>query len=174
MGILTHQAKSIFHPEEIEAFNAFRDKSSSKKPEEVRRQEVLKGVIKPLNNFYEEHLQFYLMEMNKNPILKGVLKGIVEGKFSIINVDIKSDTQRSTKISPMKCLDSSSRRESMETTRKASYSVTLTSIACSRNSSDKRSNKRKIKCHSLRISQVCSPRTWMMCSRQELYSLCWS
>ncbi len=65
-------------PEEIEAFSAFQDKSSSKKPEKIRREELLKVILKPLATFFEEHLQFYLEEINKNPLLKGVLKAIVE------------------------------------------------------------------------------------------------
>lgn len=78
MGIFTPKSKQVFLPEEIEAFSAFQDKTSSKKPEKVRREELLKVILKPLSTFFEEHLQFYLEEINKNPLLKGVLKAIVE------------------------------------------------------------------------------------------------
>lgn len=56
LGIITPKSKTVFLPEEIEAFNAYQDKTSSKKPEEVRRLEVLKAVLKPLETFFEEHL----------------------------------------------------------------------------------------------------------------------
>ena len=83
MGIFTYKSKTIFSQEEIDAFNAFADKTSSKKSDEVRRLEILKMVLKPMESFFEEHLQFYLLEINKNPLLKGLLKAIVEGKSHI-------------------------------------------------------------------------------------------
>ena len=43
----------------------------------------MKFVLKPMETFFEENLQFYLMEINKNPLLKGVLKAIVEGKLQL-------------------------------------------------------------------------------------------
>lgn len=38
-------------------------------------------VLKPMVKFFEEHLQFYLLEINRNPLLRGVLKAIVEGNL---------------------------------------------------------------------------------------------
>lgn len=78
MGIFSPRSKTIFLPDEIEAFEAFKDLSSSKKTEVVRRQELVKMILKPLEIFFEEHLQFYLLEINKNLILRSVLKAIVE------------------------------------------------------------------------------------------------
>lgn len=37
LGIFTPKSKTIFMPEDLEAFNAFQDKTSSKKPDDVRR-----------------------------------------------------------------------------------------------------------------------------------------
>jgi len=41
LGIFTPLNKTVFAPEEIEAFTAFHDKSTSKKPEATRRLELL-------------------------------------------------------------------------------------------------------------------------------------
>jgi hypothetical protein len=82
LGIFNPKSKSIFLKDEIEAFEAYSDYSSSKKPSHIRRQELLKMILKPLETFFEEHLQYYLLDTNKNLILKNVLKAIVEGKIS--------------------------------------------------------------------------------------------
>jgi hypothetical protein len=66
LGIFYPKSKRYFTQDEIKAFEAFSLKSSSKKPTEVRRQELLKITISPLASFFEEHLQFYLLECNKN------------------------------------------------------------------------------------------------------------
>jgi uncharacterized protein with von Willebrand factor type A (vWA) domain len=60
----------------------------------VRRQELLKVILKPLATFFEEHLQFYLEEMNKNPLLKGVLKAIVELGLSEEHQDLTDEMLR--------------------------------------------------------------------------------
>lgn len=78
LGIFTPLNKTVFAPEEIEAFTAFQDKTSSKKNEAIRRRELLLSILKPLEIFFEEHLQYYLEDINKNPLLKAVLKAIVE------------------------------------------------------------------------------------------------
>jgi hypothetical protein len=39
-------------------------------------------VLKPMETFFEQHLTFYLQDINKNPLLRGVLKGIVEVGYS--------------------------------------------------------------------------------------------
>jgi hypothetical protein len=44
----------------------------------VRRHELLKVILKPLETFFEEHLSFYLLECNKNCVLGQVLHAIVE------------------------------------------------------------------------------------------------
>jgi hypothetical protein len=56
MGIFTPLSKTVFLPEEIEAFTAFQDRTTSKKPTETRRLELLQGIFKPLETFFEEHL----------------------------------------------------------------------------------------------------------------------
>lgn len=80
MSLFTPKNRSIFLAEELEAFEAFKDRTSSKKPDNIRRAELLKMVMKPIEQFFEEHLQFYLLDINKNPLLRGLLKAIVEGK----------------------------------------------------------------------------------------------
>ena len=42
--------------EELEAFDAYKEHITSKKPDEVRRQELLKCLLKPLEAFFEENL----------------------------------------------------------------------------------------------------------------------
>ena len=83
MSLFTPKNRSIFQAEEIEAFEAFKDRTSSKKPDNVRRTELLKMVMKPMEQFFEEHLQFYLLDINKNPLLRGLLKATVEGNLSL-------------------------------------------------------------------------------------------
>ena len=80
MGIFTPKSKTIFTADEIEAFEIKADISSSKKPDAVRRQELVKLILKPLETFFEENLQYYLLEINKNLVLKGVLKALIESK----------------------------------------------------------------------------------------------
>ena len=75
-------------PEEIEAFEAFKDHNASKKPEEVRRSELLKCLLKPLEAFFEENLTYYLLEINKNHILKCVLSCIVEVGCTVEHQDL--------------------------------------------------------------------------------------
>lgn len=94
MGIFAPKSKQFFLPEEIEAFSAFQDKTSSKKPDKTRREELLKVILKPLATFFEEHLQFYLEEINKNPVLKGVLKGIIEVGMSEEYQDLTDEMLR--------------------------------------------------------------------------------
>jgi hypothetical protein len=56
LGIFTPQNKAVFTQEEIEAFTAFQDKTTSKKPAATRRLELLQSIMKPLESFFEEHL----------------------------------------------------------------------------------------------------------------------
>lgn len=94
MGIFTPQNKTIFHPDEIEAFNAKKELSTSKKSDAQRRVEILKMILKPLETFFEEHLSFYLMEINKNPLLKGVLKAVVELGYNEEHQDLVDEMFR--------------------------------------------------------------------------------
>ena len=84
----------LFATEEIEAFNAFKDRTSSKKPAETRRLELLQGILKPLESFFEEHLQYHLEDINKNPLLKALLKAIVELGFGEEHQDLTDEILR--------------------------------------------------------------------------------
>jgi hypothetical protein len=94
LGIFTPQAKTVFTAEELEAFAAFQDRTTSKKPEATRRLELLQGILKPLETFFEEHLQYHLEEINKNPLLKAVLKAIVELGFGEEHQDLTDEMLR--------------------------------------------------------------------------------
>jgi hypothetical protein len=94
MGLFVPKSKAVFSAEEIDAFNAFADKSSSKKDDAVRRSEILKMIMKPMEQFFEEHLQFYLAEINKNPLLRGLLKAIVEVGYSEEHQDLTDEMFR--------------------------------------------------------------------------------
>jgi hypothetical protein len=50
--------------------------------------------LKPLESFFEEHIQFYLEEINKNPLLKGVLKAIVEVGYGEEHQDLTDEMFR--------------------------------------------------------------------------------
>jgi hypothetical protein len=94
LGIFTPQSKLVFTTEEIEAFNAYSDRTTSKKPAATRRLELLQGILKPLESFFEEHLQYHLEEINKNPLLKAVLKAIVELGFGEEHQDLTDEMLR--------------------------------------------------------------------------------
>ena len=66
IGVLQPKSKRYFMPEELEALEAGIEHTSSKKPEQVRRQELLKCLLKPFEAFFEENLTYYLLEINKN------------------------------------------------------------------------------------------------------------
>ena len=40
--------------------------------------ELLKIITKPLETFFEEHMQFYLMDISKNPLLAKVFQSRIE------------------------------------------------------------------------------------------------
>ena len=50
--------------------------------------------MKPLETFFEEHLQYYLEEINKNPLLKALLKTIVELGFGEEHQDLTDEMFR--------------------------------------------------------------------------------
>jgi len=56
MGIFTPRSKAVFSTEELDCFNAFADKTTSKKSDGQRRLELLKMTLKPMEAFFEEHL----------------------------------------------------------------------------------------------------------------------
>ena len=60
LGIICPKSRRYFSPEDIEAFEALKEHSTSKKDEATRRIELIQSFIKPLEIFYEEKMQFYL------------------------------------------------------------------------------------------------------------------
>ena len=73
IGILHQNSKRYFLQEELEPLGAFKDHSTSKKSDSIRRQELIKAILKPFCIFLEENLQYYMLEINKNHILRVVL-----------------------------------------------------------------------------------------------------
>ena len=51
-------------------------------------------IIKPLETFLEEHLIQYLLDINKNPILKMVLKGVIELGYAEEHQDLFDELHR--------------------------------------------------------------------------------
>ncbi|CDW78334.1 pumilio domain-containing protein kiaa0020 homolog [Stylonychia lemnae] len=88
IGVLQPRSKRYFIAEELEAFEALKEHTSSKKPEEVRRAELLKCLLKPLEAFFEENLSYYLLEINKNQVLKCVLQCIIEVGCGVEHQDL--------------------------------------------------------------------------------------
>ena len=78
LGIINPKSKRYFAAEEILAFEAHQEHSSSKKDAGVRRMELLKIITKPLETFFEEHMQFYLIDISKNPLLAKVFQSRIE------------------------------------------------------------------------------------------------
>jgi pumilio family protein 6 len=69
VGIQAPLSKTHFTGEEIEAFEALKEHSSSKKDALVRRKELMEIVTKPLETFFEENMLYYLMDTEKSPLL---------------------------------------------------------------------------------------------------------
>jgi hypothetical protein len=76
--MINPKAKRYFSPEDIIAFEAHQEHTSSKKDAGVRRMELLKIITKPLETFFEEHMQFYLMDISKNPLLAKIFQSRIE------------------------------------------------------------------------------------------------
>ena len=72
MGIINPKSKRFFNPEDILAFEAHQEHSTSKKDAEVRRKELLYIITAPLEKFFEEKMQFYINDTSKNPLLAKV------------------------------------------------------------------------------------------------------
>ncbi len=47
-----------------------------------------------MEKFFEEHLSFYLQDINKNPLLKGVLRGIIEVGYTDEHQDLVDEMLR--------------------------------------------------------------------------------
>lgn len=62
LGIYAPKSKRFFQQDEINAFEAKMDLSTSKKDPAVRRIELMNIVTKPLETFFEEHMMWYLQD----------------------------------------------------------------------------------------------------------------
>jgi hypothetical protein len=73
-------SKVFYNPfitaEDIKCFKAGQEHSTSKKEAMTRHRELVKIVQKPLEIFFEEKLQYYLLEPKGNPVLKALLVAI--------------------------------------------------------------------------------------------------
>ena len=78
LGIFSPESKRYFIQDEIDAFQAYQDKNTSKKDKIQRREELIQAVVGPLEKFYEEHMQFYLLDIAKNPLLAKLLAVRIE------------------------------------------------------------------------------------------------
>jgi len=78
LGIYCPKSKRYFLQEEIEAFEAKADRSTSKKDPATRRLELMNIVTKPLETFFEENMLWYLQDTNKCPLLARVFAARIE------------------------------------------------------------------------------------------------
>jgi len=68
--------------DESACLNLYSKKSTSKKDVSVRQAELVKCVQKPLEMFFEEKLQFYIMDINHSFVLQNLCSAIVKnGSF---------------------------------------------------------------------------------------------
>lgn len=78
LGIFSPKSRRYFTPEDIEAFEALQEHSTSKKEPQVRRLELLQIFVKPLEIFYEEKMQTFLLEIAQHPLLTKVFASRIE------------------------------------------------------------------------------------------------
>ena len=82
LGIYAPKSRRFFGQEDVEAFEIYQEHTTSKKDPNVRRDELIKIVTKPLETFYEEHMLIYVMDITKNPLFIKVLQARIEiGEF---------------------------------------------------------------------------------------------
>lgn len=62
LGIYAPNSKRYFQQDEIDAFEAMQEHSTSKKDPAVRRLELMNICTKPLETFFEENMLWYLMD----------------------------------------------------------------------------------------------------------------
>lgn len=72
----TQIRNSLLTKEDFEAFGVLAGHQTAKKAADKRQEELVKIVQKPLEVFFEEKLQYYLMEINANPTLKSLFTAI--------------------------------------------------------------------------------------------------
>ena len=73
---------SYLTQEESQCLSFFLDKSTSKKARKVRAAELTQIVQKPLEMFFEEKLQYQLVDTKANPVMKALFSAIAASKFS--------------------------------------------------------------------------------------------
>lgn len=73
IGIIDPNSKRYFAKEDIEAFEAHMELTTSKKEPGSRRSELIQSFIPTLEKFYEENMQFYINDINKHPLLAKVV-----------------------------------------------------------------------------------------------------
>lgn len=78
LGVCCPNSKRYFSKEDLEAFEALKEHSTSKKDSQQRRSELIQAFIKPLEIFYEEKMQHFLQDIAKNPLLAKILAARVE------------------------------------------------------------------------------------------------
>lgn len=78
IGIQSPLQKRYFDADDIAAFTAYQQHSTSKKAPELRRKELIQAVCKPLENFFYEKLSTHLADVTKVPLLAKVLAMRIE------------------------------------------------------------------------------------------------
>jgi len=78
LGIYAPKSRRYFLQDDIDAFEAKIESSTSKKDPAVRRVELMNIVTKPLETFFEEHMMWYLQDTIKCPLLAKVFAARIE------------------------------------------------------------------------------------------------
>lgn len=78
IGMQAPESKRYFADDEIEAFNAYKEHSTSKKDQEVRRKELLQIFTKPLETFFEENMLYSLLDCDKSHLLPKTIAARLE------------------------------------------------------------------------------------------------
>lgn len=72
----TLKSRSYLTEEELQCLSTFLDKSTSKKARKLRGAELTTIVQKPLEMFFEEKLQYQLVDIKANPVMKALFVAI--------------------------------------------------------------------------------------------------
>ena len=78
IGVYHPQAKQYFTADDIEAFDALKERTTSKKDPVIRRKELLQITTMPLEKFFEENMLYYLMDTEKNHLLAKTISARIE------------------------------------------------------------------------------------------------
>jgi len=71
-------SKRYFTKDDLDAFEANQEQTTSKKNSDVRREELIKVVQGPLEKFFEENMAFYLRDISRNALLSKVMAQRIE------------------------------------------------------------------------------------------------